>query len=144
VIESESHLYQKLSEWTGEWIYYERIEPANESGFPDIHFVVRTGFHGEDWEGTIELKHFKPKEKLDLSGPKVKGTQKAALIEYYQAGGKRRWYVVYRDEVIFVYPTWKAVQAVQGKEVSRPFYPITESFDPLHFRKWFLEVLTIA
>lgn len=142
-IVNESTFFQKVDEWTGEAIYFERIEPSNESGFPDTYFVVRTGFMLDHCEGTIEFKFFKPNEKLDLSSSKTKGTQKAALIDYYQAGGRRRWFIAMKGTTIYMWPTWKAVDAILGKEVQPHTYLINDLFLPEEFRKWMLEVLSV-
>lgn len=144
MIESESQLYQKLAEWTGAWIFYERIEPSNESGFPDVHFVVRKGYAKHDCEGTLELKYFKPRDKLDLSGSKVRGVQRAALMEYHQAGGTKRWFVAYHDGVVHIWPTHKAFLALQGREVHHHTFKVDDDIDILKFRRWFLEVLTVG
>ena len=42
VIGSESDFFQRVKKRTYGSIEWERIEPSNESGFPDTHFVIRS------------------------------------------------------------------------------------------------------
>lgn len=120
---NESDFYQLLRKLTGGLFYYERVEPANESGFPDVYFVPRDrGWGGLNREGTIELKYFKPREKLSLKSAKVRGNQKAALIDYHQAGGNRRYILAYQEGVIYFWTTSDAVKCMTGgDEISYSF-----------------------
>lgn len=115
-IESESDFFQRVKKRTYGSVEWERIEPSNESGFPDTHFVVRSRL-GKGPEGTLEFKFKDGVGTPDLSGDLVRGTQKSALIEYYQAGGRRRFFLVYtgRGDVWF-YTTEAAYNAILGKE----------------------------
>lgn len=114
-IKNESQFYQHLKKLTENHIFYERVEPANESGYPDVGFVFRPHLMGREAEGTIELKFFGPKETPNLNTAKTRGNQKAALIEYYQAGGRRRWVFAYHNEAIYIWDTHNAYLAITGR-----------------------------
>lgn len=93
-ISSESDFYQRVKKRTYGSIAFERVEPSNESGFPDAYFIIkRRGSTG--LEGTVEFKYKEGPGSPDLSGDLVRGTQKSALIEYHKAGGTRRFFLVY-------------------------------------------------
>ena len=105
--ENESGFYARLRERTTGDFYYERVEPANESGFPDIYFVRRDPQLAAGWtihvEGTIELKF------TETAVPNLKalcrGTQKAALLEYFEGGGRRRFALCYANGNVYLWNT---------------------------------------
>lgn len=105
--ENESGFYARLLERTRGDFYYERVEPANESGFPDLYFVRRTPLYATGWtvpiEGTIELKYC----ETELPNLKVlcRGVQKAALLEYFEGGGRRRFALCYTHGEVFLWNT---------------------------------------
>lgn len=105
---NESGFYAGLSRATLGRIFYERIEPSNESGFPDIHFVLRD----QSGEGTIELKY------ADTQKPNLRalsqGTQKAAILEYSQAGGQRRFALCYCNGYVYLWDTDDYRKAILG------------------------------
>lgn len=136
---SESGFYNVLKDYSCGWWYFERIEPANESGFPDIYFTARYDDRGE---GTIELKFFKPNEKVSLQGSKVRGTQKSALMDYYEASGKRRFFLAWKDGVVYAWDTANAVKAMMGKSHECRTFTF-EGFQKgsAEFGKWLMEIL---
>lgn len=112
-ISSESDFFQRVKKRTLGTIGWERVEPANESGFPDTYFVVkRRGQPGA--EGTLEFKYAEKVGAPDLPAL-MRGNQKAALLEYQKMGGARRFYLVYtgRGEV-WLYTTDDAVKCLLG------------------------------
>lgn len=111
-IQSESDFYQRVKKRTYGSIMWERVEPSNESGFPDAHFVIkRRGAAGP--EGTVEFKYVGGNGSPSLASELVRGTQKSALIEYHAAGGTRRFFLVYagRGEV-WLFNTADAVHSI--------------------------------
>lgn len=111
---NESGLYQGLRRRTAAYVYYERIEPATESGFPDVHFVLRPNACrvGTQAEGTIELK-FDRKAKLNLK-PLMRGSQISALLDYFEAGGQRRFALCYHNGILYWWNTADLVKEVLG------------------------------
>lgn len=87
------------------------MEPSNESGFPDAHFIVRQRGQGIA-EGTVELKYKDTPGAPDLSGELTRGTQKSALIDYHQQGGRRRFFLVYVRGEVWLFNTADAVKSV--------------------------------
>ncbi len=108
---NESGFFARLNERSRGTFYYERVEPANESGFPDIYFVRRGGLS----EGTIELKF----AKTELPNLKAlcRGTQKAALLEYYAAGGRRRFALCYCNGDAFLWDTRAYFRALRDESL---------------------------
>jgi hypothetical protein len=98
---SESDFYARLRERTIGDFFYERIEPSNESGFPDVYFVRRDSI--VPYEGTIELK-FCETQVPNLRAL-CRGTQKAALLEYFEGGGRRRFALCYAHGDAFLWDT---------------------------------------
>jgi hypothetical protein len=117
-IKSESDFFQRVKQRTLGVIGWERVEPSNESGFPDAHFVSveKSPLGSVAWEGTVEFKHAKRRAAPDLSSDMLRGTQKSALIEYYQMGGRRRWVLCYapKEGTAWLYDTVTACQAIRG------------------------------
>ena len=105
--QNESDFYARLRERTFADFYYERVEPANESGFPDIYFVRRQPLLAAGWrvpiEGTIELKYTTTKSPNLRS--LCRGTQKAALLEYFEGGGRRRFALCYANGTVYLWDT---------------------------------------
>ena len=104
-LESESEFFQRLKTRTLGTFFWERVEPSNECGFPDSHFVIKNR-RGEIQrpEGTCEFKF------ADSKGPPslkklLRPSQKAALIEYHKFGGNRRFYLVYQEGMVWLYNT---------------------------------------
>lgn len=88
--QNESDFYANLHKRTFGRVFWKRVEPADESGFPDTYFVVQnTGMSAI--EGIAELKY----AETELPNMKAlcRGNQKAALLEYSQAGGQR-WFAL--------------------------------------------------
>lgn len=104
---NESGLYAHLRRHCAGDFYFERVEPANESGFPDVYYVRRDGTD----EGTIELKYAKTKE------PNLKalcrGNQKAALLDYSMAGGRRRFALCYCNGFVYTWSTKDYVHSLR-------------------------------
>jgi hypothetical protein len=142
-IRNESQFYQHLVNLTQSEFFYERVEPSNESGFPDAAFVDR---RGEISEGTLELKYFKSGEKPELASAKMRGNQKAALIEYHRAGGNRRFVLAYHGptKVVFAWSTEDAVRALTRKPHGVRVFALGANGDEVEgpeFAKWLREVL---
>lgn len=117
-IGSESDFFQRVKKRTLGTIGWERVEPANESGFPDTYFVLKN-VSAKNREGTVEFKWSDKPGSPDLSSALVRGTQKSALIEYAQMGGARRFYVCYsHGGDVWVYNTAEALKGVMGKPAS--------------------------
>lgn len=112
---SESDFFQELKERSLGRVWFERVEPRTESGFPDTYFVVREGEH---LEGTLELKWFSTR-KPNLS-TLMKPSQKAAFIDYDKAGGRRRYLLAAREDgLMYFYCSRDVVRAiVSGGESS--------------------------
>ena len=105
---NESGLYTGLRTICIGSFYFERVEPANESGFPDIYYVMRD----RDNEGTIELKFAKTKEPNLKT--LVRGNQKAALIDYSAGGGRRRFALCYCDGLVYLWSTKDYLASLRG------------------------------
>jgi len=130
---NESDFYQNLKRRTEGEAFYERIEPSNESGFPDIHFVWRDNVPSSGIaEGTIELK-YERRKSLDLK-TLVNGNQKSALIEYYQAGGRRRYALCYHARLVYIWNTQDFYNTILGKPKFTDFI----SFDHQKLVLWLL------
>lgn len=72
-------------------------------------------FFSERGEGTVEFKFKNVKGEPRLDGSVMRGNQKAALIEYHEMGGGRRWVLTCNGAgVVRLYNTRKAVGAVKG------------------------------
>lgn len=111
---NESDFFQSLRGRTGSYFYYERVEPANESGFPDVYFVTRPNLASivRPSEGTIELKYDVRREPNITS--LLRGNQKTALLDYHAAGGTRRFALCYCNGGIFLWNTKDFRDAVLG------------------------------
>jgi hypothetical protein len=131
---NESDFYACVRKLTIANIYYERVEPANESGFPDVYFVARTKMYS--FEGTIELKY------TDTGLPNLRslarGTQKAALLDYYAAGGARRFALCYANGRVYIWDTTMFARSLLGE--GRDWSSSIELKDP-RFALWLLEAL---
>jgi hypothetical protein len=143
-IKNESGLFQHLNTLLAMYIYMERVEPANESGFPDIHF----NWIGTSWtpEGTIELKFFKANEKINLNSAKMRGNQKAAHLDYFNSGGKRRFVFAYQKGQLYVWNTEGAALAIRGQPHGVRVYGLQDLDDTSaesrdKFVEWLKEVL---
>ena len=110
-INSESDFFQRVKKRTAGTIYWERVEPSNESGFPDTSFVIRSRGQGVA-EGTAEFKYKDTAGAPNLSGDLVRGTQKSALLEYHQQGGRRRFFLVYTKGEVWFFNTEDAVASI--------------------------------
>lgn len=107
---NESRFYACLRNRTSSRIFYERVEPANESGFPDLYFVMRNMISPR--EGTIELK-FCETELPNLKSL-CRGNQKAALLDYFEGGGRRRFALCYSKGDVFLWDTIAYAQALRN------------------------------
>ena len=115
-IESESDFYQRVRKRCLGVIGFERVEPSNESGFPDTYFVLKSP-KCKRREGTVEFKFWHGKGAPDISGDITRGTQKTGLIEYAAMGGNRRFFLVYtKSGEVWLYNTADAVHSVVKKE----------------------------
>lgn len=108
---NESDYWKLVRELTFGSIFWERVESSNESGFPDTHFCLRDG----GGEGTIELK-YERKKKLALH-TLLRGNQKASLLDYHEAGGRRRWALCYGAGYSHLYDTTSYCVAVLRKTI---------------------------
>ncbi len=112
-IENESNFFQWLKTWTENWIYWERIEPANECGFPDTTFVTK---HSHV-EGAIELKYCdKPTPLSKL----MRSSQIVSFVDYYNAGGRKRGLIKYvkSEQSLYFYNTAEVVKALSSERAS--------------------------
>lgn len=128
--ESESEFFADLHKRTASRIFYERVEPADESGFPDIYFVIRnTGMCAPE-EGTIELKY--ARTELPNLRALARGTQKAAVLEYHQAGGRRRFALCWCRGYAYLWNTQDYAKSLREegrgwtsyKNIADPDFPI--------------------
>lgn len=135
--ENESQFYSCLRKLTFADFYYERIEPSNESGFPDIYFVCRELSVDVKPEGTIELKH------CDTALPnlrsEVRGIQKAALMDYYEAGGRRRFALCYAQGTVYLWDTPAFFRSLLGDGRG---WRSSCQLDAPDFREWLRRNLT--
>lgn len=138
-ITTESEFYQELKKRTEGHIFYERIEPKTEGGFPDVHFVLR---NLRGMEGTLELKVHKTKSPNLMT--LMRGSQKAGILDYYQGGGSRRFVASYdlRQEMIFLYSTAEAVASLLGKDSSRTLVALHRNNLGVVFRNILLDYLS--
>lgn len=146
-LKSESELYQHLRMLTERYFYYERVEPANESGFPDIHFNTRPDVGLAHMEGTIELKYFTEKQSPNLNTAKFRGNQKAALLEYEKAGGRRRFVLAYHNGQLMAWNTTNAAKAILGRGHGQRAFLLSEldesdAASVQEFIRWLAEILT--
>jgi hypothetical protein len=142
---SESEFWGILRTLAESHFYFERVEPANESGFPDLHFCTRREvFPDEHLEGTIELKYFKPNERPNLATAKFRGNQKAALMDYEGAGGGRRFVLAYHNGQVFAWNTENAVLALKGRPHSLRAFLVDKLDEETknRFIRWLTEILT--
>ena len=110
---SESDFFQRVKKRTAGTVYWERVEPSNESGFPDTHFVIRSRGVSVA-EGTVEFKYKEGSGAPNLAGDMMRGTQKSALIDYHAQGGNRRYVVVYNRGDVWVFNTADGVKSIVG------------------------------
>ncbi len=96
-------------------IGFERVEPANESGFPDTYFIIKSP-RSRKREGTIEFKFWEDAGAPQLYGDVTRGNQKAALIEYARMGGDRRFFLVYARGEVWLYNTADALHSIVNRE----------------------------
>lgn len=113
-IKSESNFFQWLKKWSEHFIYWERIEPANECGFPDTTFVFSKP-KADKIEGAIELKYTAENQHLNKL---LRPSQVVSFIDYFKAGGDKRYVFKYvRDtQSIHMYSTFKVAKAILGKD----------------------------
>jgi hypothetical protein len=111
-ITSESDFFQRVKKRTTGVIGWERIEPANESGFPDTYFVIKSP-KCKQREGTVEFKFWDDKSAPQLNSDLTRGTQKAALFEYQKMGGNRRFFLAYAlNGDVWLYNTADAAESI--------------------------------
>lgn len=145
-IKNESQFYQHLKKLVELFLYMERVEPADESGFPDVSFCWREPQGDTTPEGTIELKYFKPNEKINLASAKLRGNQKAAHLEYWKAGGKRRFLFAYHNGVVYAWNTENAALAIMSKSHGQRVFSLEDLDENSEeargeFVRWLREVL---
>jgi hypothetical protein len=146
-LKNESALFQHLNTLVKSYLNMERVEPTNESGFPDVHFNWRKfGDKPQGPEGTIELKHFKKNEKVSLNSAKMRGNQKAAHLEYYQADGRRRFVMAWHNGNLHVWNTEQAYNAILQRPHGQRLFPLgsldeTDHSERIQFVNWLREVL---
>lgn len=110
-ISSESNFFQWLKSWTSSWIYWERIEPSNECGFPDTTALLKSS----EKEGAIELKYT---DKTHVLANLMRSSQIVSFMDYFNAGGKRRGLIkfVKQDYEIHFYRTQDVVKSMLSKK----------------------------
>jgi hypothetical protein len=108
---NESQFYQLVRELTLGEIFWERVEPRDESGFPDTHFCFRDGRRGE---GTVEFKYSRTKSYPRLA-TLLKRSQPASLLEYFAGGGRRRFCLCYAMGYSYFWDTEAMYRAILGK-----------------------------
>lgn len=117
-IKSESDLFQWLKTWTEYWIYWERIEPANECGFPDTTYVMKNNpgqKRRPSIEGAIEFKYT---EKYSKLYPLMRRSQIVSFVDYEKAGGTKRFvfkYIKY-TQTLEIYTTNRVVVSIGGSD----------------------------
>lgn len=121
-IKSESNFFQWLKTWTESRIYWERIEPVNECGFPDTTFVMRELGKPSDEEGLVIYEgaiEFKYTDKYQPLGKMLRSSQVVSFIDYFNAGGTKRYVFKYvrHTQSIHIYSTFKVARAILGKDV---------------------------
>jgi hypothetical protein len=136
--ENESDFYGCLSRLTSGDFFYERLEPSDESGCPDIYFVARSELNVVNREGMIELKY--TGTLLPNLRSLARGTQKAALLEYHEAGGRRRFALCYAGGTVYLWNTVQFAKALRGD--GRGWTASCELKSPV-FRAWLHRELTI-
>ena len=141
---NETEFVNFIRDLTNDCIFWERVEPANESGFPDSHFVIYTRGGDLKPEGTVEFKHFKPREKVDLRSAKTRGNQSTSLIEYFKYGGRRRFFMAYHNCTVYLWDTASAYSALLGKSSSPKTFLISEECEKamIELRNWLRENLS--
>lgn len=133
--ENESQFYTRLNRKVGGEFYFERVEPSNECGFPDIYFVRRNV--ERPCEGTIELKY--TETQLPDLRTLCRGTQKAALIDYFDAGGRRRFALCYCNGEVFFWNTAAFLRAIVSDSLMS--YTSRVGFESVDFRDWLTRML---
>lgn len=114
--DNESSFFQRIKNDTQGSIYWERIEPKTEGGFPDTHFVLRNPNHGI-CEGTVEFKFCKT--KTPNLKTLMKPSQKASILEYFPAGGRRRFTLVCNvADTCFLYNTQRTFYALLSGDMT--------------------------
>lgn len=110
-IKNESNFFQWLKTWTEHWIYWERIEPANECGFPDTTFVVKN----RKIEGAIELKYCDEPTPLSKL---MRSSQIVSFVDYYNAGGRKRGLIKYvrSEKTLYFYTTLDVVKSLSAEK----------------------------
>lgn len=136
--QNESQFYTRLRERTRGDFFFERIEPSNESGFPDIYFVRRNSIQRPN-EGTIELKI--AKTELPNLRSLCRGTQKASLIDYFEAGGRRRFALCYAHGMVFLWDTLAYRRALLSESLLT--YTSQHPLEHTDFVKWLSKELEV-
>lgn len=121
-IKKESDFFQWLKNYTANKIYWERVEPKTEGGFPDSYWVMASRMFSSI-EGTAEFKFVaKPANPKKI----MESSQKVNFIDYYAAGGKRRFLLVFVASTleIWVYDTETTVECLlQDKNIPSVKFP---------------------
>lgn len=133
---NESEFFTCIRTLTGGDFYYERVEPSNECGFPDVYFVCRDKSRRQP-EGTIEIKYADTKHPNMRS--LMRGTQKAALLDYYEAGGARRFGLAYCGGEAYLWDTSGLALAIREDGFGWNDYCSLASPE---FRGWLKRMLT--
>lgn len=110
----ESSFFQRIKEDTLGTIFWERLELKTDSGFPDTYFVLRNPRTMYS-EGTVELKFWKDKGTPNPQ-KMLRGTQKANFLEYFEAGGRRRWLLACNSKgTVFLYTARVVCEILLGQ-----------------------------
>ena len=112
-IGSESDFFQEVRSLSTGRIYFERVEPKDESGFPDTYFVLKD-FPGV--EGTIEFKF--SRSPTTQIGTMLRPTQRVRAFEYYEAGGTRYFGLLYNPTGAWLFDSREMAMAALRKSVS--------------------------
>ena len=138
--ESESDFYRSIAARTFGRIFWERVEPADESGFPDTYFVIaeeQSDVVFIEEEGTVELKY---SETLEPNLRNLaRGTQKAGLLNYHAAGGKRRFALCYCKGRVYLWNTQDYSIAIRGDGRN---WTSSKMLDDPEFTEWLVRELT--
>jgi len=134
---NESSFYIRCRDETLSSLYWERVEPVTESGFPDA--VVTDRKSGMDTQ--VELKFCKT--RTPNLNTLMKPTQKASIIDYQRGGGRKRVVLVCSNKgVVFFYSTKAVVDYLtKNTEYATEVNHIEDSENSLLFRLWLPRIL---
>ena len=134
---NESSFFQLLKNETLSSIFWERLELKSDSGFPDSHFVLRK-VPTYPCEGTIEFKFQRDNEKYPDLRKLMRGEQKANFLDYFAAGGRRRWLLSCNKQgVVHLYTARVVCEILKNQRKDDMPFSSADFFDPsLPVRTW--------